>query len=289
MMSLSRSRDAASTGRVVRLCGGLALSFAVGAVACSAEDSEPMPPLRGSAASGGASGAGGSTGSAGTSGTGGASGGSAGTSGSGGGGSSTATTVYDFSDSLEGFAINYYCLGPANSQNCSPVTSAPIPGADAGADAGDAGAAPPAANDFFNVTHDPTVGDPALGSAKVELNFTAGEQTAILALNYAAGANLTGTTITARVLVDAGAPATTSAKLYIKTGANFYYADRGAITLIAGTWLTLTYDTGLPPVYPAAPTAEYALSDVREIGIELAATGIATPALTVVHVDSVQY
>jgi hypothetical protein len=268
----------------------LALSFAVGALACSEAENDPMPPLRGSAASGGAGGgAAGSAGSAGTSGTGGASGGSAGTSGAGGAGSSTPTLVYDFTDSLEGFAINYYCLGPANAQNCSPVTAAPAPEADAGADAGDAGAAPPAANDFFNVTQDPAVGDPALGSAKVELNFTAGEQTAILARNYAVGANLTGTTITARVLVDAGAPATTSAKLYIKTGATFYYADRGAITLIAGTWLTLTYDTGLPPVYPAVPTAEYALSDVREIGIELAATGIATPALTVVHVDSVTY
>ena len=289
MMSLSRSPNDASTGRVSWLCCGLALSLAVGAVACSEEEGEPMAPLRGSAASGGTgAGAAGSAGSAGTSGTGGASGGSAGTSGAGGGGSSTPTTVYDFSDSLEGFAINYYCLGPANGQNCSAVAAAPAPEVDAGVDAGDAGAAPPSANGFYSVAHDPAVGDPA-GSAKIEVNFTAGEQTAVFALRYAVGANLTGKTITARVLVDAGAPATTSAKLYIKTGANSYYADRGAITLIAGTWLTLTYETGLAPVYPSTPTAEYVLADVREIGIELAATGIATPALTVVHIDSIQY
>jgi len=289
-MSLSGSRNAALAGRGTWLSCGLALACGVGAVACDDFQSNPVPPSGGSSGSGASSG--GSAGSAGSSGSGGASGGAAGSSGAGGGGS-TPTTVYDFSDSLEGFAINYYCLGPANAQNCSAVTAVPAPevdaGADAGADAGDAGAATPPANDFYAVTQDPTVGDPALGSAKIELNFTAGEQTAVLALNYAVGANVTGKTITARVLVDAGAPATTSAKLYIKTGANFYYADRGAITLIAGTWLTLTYDTGLPPVYPAAPTAEYALTDVREIGIEIAATAITSPALTVVHVDTIQY
>jgi len=258
-------------------------------LACADGEDNPMPTNGGSAGSGGASGAGDNAGTAATSGSGGASAGSAGISGAGGGGNTAPTTVYDFSDSLEGFAISYYCLGPDNAQNCSPVAAAPAPDADAGADAGDAGAALPAPNDFYSVTHDPAVGDPALGSAKVELHFTAGEQTAVLALNYAAGVDLTGKTITARVLVEAGAPATTSAKLYIKTGANFYYADRGAITLIAGTWLTLTYDTGLAPIYPSPTTAEYALTDVREIGVELAATGIAAPALTVVHVDSVQY
>jgi hypothetical protein len=258
-------------------------------VACAEGENNPMPETGGAAGSGGTSGsgAGGSAGAAGTSGTAGASGGGAGTSGAGGAGSATPTTVYDFNDSLEGFAITYYCLGPANSQNCSPAAGPPAPAADAGA--GDAGAVTAPATDFYAVTHDPAVGDPAVGSAKVELNFTAGEQTAILALNYAVGVNVTGKTITARVLVDAGAPATTSAKLYIKTGAGFYYADRGAITLIAGTWLTLTYDTSLPPVYPMTTTAEYLLSDVRELGIELSATGIAAPAPAVVHIDTIQY
>jgi hypothetical protein len=288
-MSLSSTRNLASTRRATWLWYGFALSFGMGAVACAEGEDNPMPTNGGSSGSGagGSAGSPGNSGSGGTAGTG-ASAGSAGNSGAGGGGNTAPTTVYDFSDSLEGFAISYYCLGPANAQNCSPVAAAPAE-ADAGADAGDAGAALPAPNDFYSVTHDPIVGDPALGSAKVELNFTAGEQMAVLALNYAVGVNLTGKTITARVLVEAGAPATTSAKLYIKTGANFYYADRGAITLIAGTWLTLTYDTGLAPVYPSPTTAEYALSDVREIGFELSATGIAAPALTVVHVDSIQY
>jgi len=290
-MSLNRYRHAALARRGTWLSCGLALSWGVGGVACDDYQSNPEPSYGGSAGSGGGAGAGGA-GSGGTSGSAGASGGNAGTSGTGGGGSSTPTTVYDFNDSLEGFAITYYCLGPANSQNCSAVDAAPAPVADAGADAGDgadAGAAPAPANDFYSATQDPAVGDPGVGSAKIELDFTAGEQTAVFAINYAVGANLTGKTLTARVLVDAGAPATTSAKLYIKTGANFYYADRGALTLVPGTWLTLTYDMGLPPVYPTAPTAVYQLSVVREIGVEIGATAISTPALTVVHVDTIQY
>ncbi|HVZ31427.1 MAG TPA: hypothetical protein VG963_03330 [Polyangiaceae bacterium] len=257
--------------------------------ACSSSDKFPNGQYDQSAGSAGSSGAGG--GSAGAS----AVSGNAGTGPAGSAGAGTTTNdnagltqVYDFKASLEGFRINYYC---SDANTCVSVSAAPAADADAGADAGDAGldaAAPPATNDFVSASFDPAVGDPDPGSAKLELQFSGPSQVAEFALNPSS-VNLTGKTITARVTMDAGSPGGSTAKLYVKTGANYLYADSGQVTLVAGTWSTLTYST---PSYIATPTTDYDISDVREIGIEVAPP--ASPALmvlapAVIHIDTLEY
>jgi hypothetical protein len=127
------------------------------------------------------------------------------------------------------------------------------------------------------LSHDPAVGDPAPGSARVELQFTALGQLAELALNVPT-VDLTGKTITAQVRVEAGAPPTTNAKMYVKTGAAYLYADSGQVTLVPGSWVTLRY--------PSTPAS----ADVREMGIEFGLTTTETEfSAAIIHVDTFQY
>ncbi|HVZ35754.1 MAG TPA: hypothetical protein VG963_25180, partial [Polyangiaceae bacterium] len=215
----------------------------------------------------------------------------AGSAGQGAGGTNPALTqVYDFKSSLGDFRINYYC---SDANTCVSVSAAPAPSAiDAGTDAGDAGADAAAGgsapNDFVSASFDGSVGNPDPGSAKIVAQFSGPGQVAEFAINPSS-VNLTGKTITARITMDPGSPGGSTAKLYVKTGANYLYADSGQITLVAGTWSTLTYST---PSYIAMPTTDYDSSDVREIGIEVAPP--ASPALTVlapatIHIDTIEY
>jgi hypothetical protein len=276
-------------------CAGL---MALG-VACS--EGQYNPPSGGGGSGSSAAGASGMTGTAGsgTSAVGGSAGtpGSAGSAGSGPGG---ATQVYTFQSSLEGFAINYYCTGPAANETCTMVQAqAAAPAGDAGTDAGDsadatAPAEPAASSDFYALEQDGTVGEATPGSAKLTLNFTAGTQSANLAINYGSGTtpgiDLEGKTVRAQVRIEPGAPPTTYAKMYIKTGATFYYADSGQITLVPGSWVPVTFPTAGTPSYPLAPDpTQYLVGDVREIGLEIAATGIAAAAPAVIHLDTVSY
>ena len=267
-------------------------------VACSEEQYNPAIGGGGSttAAAAGSAGQSGSAGS-GTSNNGGSAG-AAGAGGTGAGAEDTATKVYAFQSSLEGFFINYYCTGPAVNTNCTQLQAQqPADVADAGADAGDdAGAAPeqPVVNDFFTLEQDPSLGSPAPGSAKLTLRFTAGSQSANFASNFGSGTepgiDLAGKTLQAQVRMEAGGPATTYAKMYIKTGATYYYADSGQRTLSADTWTTLTFAGFGAPSYPTAPDAAlYTLGDVREVGIEIGATDIAAPVTASIHIDSVSY
>lgn len=266
-------------------------------VACSEE--QYNPPIGGggssTVAAAGSAGLSGSAGS-GTSNN----GGSAGAAGGAGGvsGASTPTKVYAFQSSLEGFFINYYCTGPAVNTNCTQLQAAqPAELPDAGADAGDdAGAAPeqPVVNDFFTLEQDPSLGSPAPGSAKLTLRFTGGAQSANFAINFGSstesGIDLAGKTLQAQVRVEAGAPATTYAKMYIKTGATYYYADSGQRTLLPDTWTPITFAGFGAPSYPSTPDATlYTLGDVREIGMEFGATDIAAPLTAAVHIDTVSY
>jgi hypothetical protein len=167
---------------------------------------------------------------------------------------------------------------------------------DAGLDAGDAGAAPeqPVLSDFFTLEQDPSLGSPAPGSAKLTLHFSSGAQSANFASNFGSGTepgiDLAGKTLQAQVRVEAGAPATTYAKMYIKTGATYYYADSGQKTLVADSWTVLSFAGFGAPSYPTStdPTL-YTLGDVREIGLEIGATDIPSALTAVVHIDSVSY
>lgn len=269
-----------------------------GALACSSTNKFPdgqFDPV----ASGGAAGAPTSTasgGSAGTAGNGAANGtagsGAAGSAGQGAGGMNPALTqVYDFKTSLGDFRINYYC---SDANTCVSVSAVPASStSDAGTDAGDAGtdaavAGGAATNDFVVASFDGSVGNPDPGSAKIIAQFSGPGQVAEFAINPSS-VNLTGKTITARITMDPGSPGGSTAKLYVKTGPNYLYADSGQITLAAGTWSTLTYST---PSYIAMPTTDYDSADVREIGIEMAPP--ASPALmvlapAVIHIDTIEY
>jgi hypothetical protein len=296
-MQVSFGNSHRSDARARRPGAGCALLCAAAlALACSSTNKFPDGQFGDGVASGGSAGAGGSTASTGNAGTSAAIGtAGSGTAGSAGQGASNTspglTQVYDFETSLGGFRINYYC---SDANTCVSVSATPAPSAaDAGADAGDAGAdaaAPSAApaSDFVRASFDPAVGNPEPGSAKIEVQFSGPGQVAEFAINPAS-VNLTGKTLTARITMDPGSPGGSTAKLYVKTGVNYLYADSGQITLVAGSWSTLTYST---PSYIAMPTTDYDSSDVREIGIEMAPP--ASPALTVlapavIHIDSIEY
>jgi hypothetical protein len=265
--------------------------------ACSEEQYNPAIGAGGSTtvAAAGSAGQSGSAGSGTSNG-----GGSAGASGgAGGAGQSTATQLYAFQSSLEGFFINYYCTGPAVNTNCTQLQAQqpadlPDAGADAGDDAGAAPEQPVMMTDFFTLEQDPTLGSPAPGSAKLTLHFTSGAQSANFAMNFGSGTepgiDLAGKTLQAQVRVEAGAPATTYAKMYIKTGATYYYADSGQKTLVADSWTPITFAGFGAPSYPSAPDPTlYTLGDVREIGIELGATDIPAAVTAAIHIDSVSY
>ena len=289
MMSFFCSWERASHAGSLAL--GLTLLSGLGLVACSGDETEPSPTTGGRTGSVG--GAGTSTGGRG----GGGSGGLAGSSGTGGAigagrGSSEPTVVHTFDTSVEGFRINYICTGlDANGMaTCMPITvPAPALGGDAGTDAGDAAPpseGPPAEpdNGLATVSHDPALGDPQPGSIKIDIDFTAAGQLAVLALNFDS-TDLTNKSISARVRVEAGAPPQVGGKLYIKTGENYIYADSGQLTLTPGTWMTLSY---LMPSF-VADAAMYNVADVREVGIEFAIPAATTFTPAVIHVDTFQY
>lgn len=254
-----------------------------GAAACSEGSTNPLTSAgasgTGNGGSAGAVAAGGADGSSGSTSNG-------GTAGSAGGSNPSATQVYDFTEGLEGFRVSYYCLGPGVGVGCAAVDAPAAPGNDAGTDGGGTAAPPSDATPiagFVLATHDLAVGAPA-PSAKIELELNAEGQLAVFALNFDS-TDLTGKVITAQVMMDAGGVPQTAGKLYVKTGPDYVYADSGQLTLTPGMWTTLTYST--PTYYDNQ--AAYDITDVREIGIELAAPLATVFSTTVVHVDNVQY
>jgi hypothetical protein len=278
---------------VLRECRVSALILLAAALssACSEEDAPPEEAV-GSAtpqSSAGTTGAGGAAGNSGSSaGSGGAAGSSA-SNGSAGGGTvgtvspaASPTETIAFAAGLDGFRINYYCSG--NPPACVQVM-------DAAAEAADAGlAAPEAANDFVEAVFDPTVGEPAPGSARVTLQFSADGQLADFARNFGTdmspGLSLAGgKVITARARAEAGGAPTVVAKMYVKTGMTYSYADSGETPLVPGVWTTLRYQ--MPSYVDNA--AAYDVADVREIGLEILGRGATTPTATVVYVDTIEY
>jgi hypothetical protein len=190
-----------------------------------------------------------------------------------------------FAAGLEGFRVNYYCSGSPPA--CVSVMDA-VPESDAGvADAGET--EPASGNDFVAAEFDANVGEPAPGSARITLQFSADGQLADFARNFGdgmtPGLNLTGKLITARALAEAGGAPTVVAKLYVKTGMTYSYADSGETPLPAGVWTTLRYQM---PTYVNDANV-YDIADVREIGIEILGRGATAVTPTIVHIDTIEY
>lgn len=223
----------------------------------------------GSAGSGGASGSngggagsapvGGSAGTAGSSAAGsGAAGGSAGGAAGAGGGANTGSG-WTFDDTIEAWAISY--------------------------------ADPSSLTDDATLSWDASSGDPSNGSLELVIPFSGVNQKLDVSTALT-GEDLSGQVLSAKVRLDSGlgsdAENPGGAKLYVKTGEGYVYADGGWVNLdTAGTWVTLTIDVSTPAGYVAPGT--YEPSDVREVGIEIATGGDGTFTSATLHVDTVVY
>jgi hypothetical protein len=219
---------------------------------------------RAACGTGGGSAAGGATGVAGT-GVGGTGVGGTSVGGSGGVGIvyDPAELRYDFATDLEGFAVNYYCTSP------NVCMALPMPTADAGAEP-----------EFVTWAHDPAAGVTAPGSARLEIQFE-GSGYVNFAL-YVPSLYLTNKEVKVFVRLDSG-PAT-NAKLYLKSGFAYIYADSGAVPLEAGVWVQLAF----PTAAPSYAAGVFEPDDVREMGIEISASPASlTP--TIVHIDYLEY
>lgn len=271
----------------------LVLSILLAVPACS-DDNGPAPVAAAGSSSanagaGGGAGAGGSSAGAG----GGGAAGTGGSAGAGGAGSlvpPSPSLTYAFASSLDGFAVNYFCTAPGICASATPQQPPPVL-ADAGSDAGNAdagesdGGSPPGGLPFYALTHDSAVGSPDVGSARLAIQFNGPGQLVDFALNIPT-VNLTNKLLKAQVRLEAGGPATT-AKMYIKTGATYVYADSGQANLVEGTWVSLAYPNVAGGGYISNVVA-YDPVDTREIGIEIAA-GPASLAPAIVHIDTVAY
>jgi hypothetical protein len=265
------------------LCAAVVSSLA--GVACSEGTTEPPSDNAGTSSMSGSGGsATGNTGGSGnaTGGTSGA-GGSGGAGGSTGGGSVEPSTFHNFDTSQEGFRINYVCTAAAV---CMSIQPGMAPAAvDAGADGGGAPPSQEPDNGLATATWDSEVGSPQPGSVRVEIDFTAPGQIAVLALNFDT-TDFTGRTMSALVTVDAGAPAQLVGKMYMKTGETYVYADSGERPLPPDTWTSFSISADLPM---SVANGTHNAADTREIGIEFATPMATAFSTAVIHVDAWQY
>jgi hypothetical protein len=241
----------------------LASSFMLG---CSEGTSDPLAAA-GSATAGSAGTSGGQTGS---SGSGGSGGGTAGTSagGTGGGSGGTGPTtepliLFDFpaAADVEGWQFAF----------ADPIGLIPQQVA---ADAGE----PPVEEGVATAEHD-AMGDPTgnPGSVRLVLPFAGPSQKISFEGSVATnemGVDLTGHSISARIAVLSGYSTDPmnppGLKLYVKTGAAFFYADSGYQNIAPGSdWQTFSWGNVSNPQYPMPPyPADFDPTDVRQIGIE---------------------
>lgn len=267
----------------------LALLASSAALGCSEGSSDPLPAAGSGTAGSGGSGAGqtGTSGSGGSATAGTSSGGtsSAGTSAGGSGGSGPAATpiiLFDFPApaDIEGWQFAF----------ADPASLIPVPVA---ADAGDV----PAQEGVATAQHD-AMGDPAgnAGSILLQLPFTGPAQKISFegsVVTNDVGVDLRSHSISARISVVSGYSADPmnppGLKLYVKTGATFFYADSGYQNIAPGSdWQTFTWANVSTPQYPVAPyPAEFDPADVRQIGIEFDTGSAGTYSAATVRLDTV--
>jgi len=146
------------------------------------------------------------------------------------------------------------------------------------------------------VTADPADGSPDKGSVKIEIPFSAADQKLDVGINLSTPADLTGKTLSAMIKLDSGLSTGTSnpggAKLYVKSGAGFVFADGGWNNLSVGGFTKITRNPANPGFVDTANEAgAFNQADIREIGVEIAtgSTATATWSAAVVHLDTVGY
>lgn len=157
-----------------------------------------------------------------------------------------------------------------------------------------------------DVSHDATEGNPDPGALRIVIPFAAtqtggaeGNQKVHLGASVGNASadetalDLTGKTIRARFKLVEGLTTDTAnpggAKLYVKSGEEFLWADGGWTNIETLNWMALTINVS-SPVYK---TVGFDPTDIREIGIEIATSGgvAATTGLApaTVLIDSVLY
>jgi hypothetical protein len=151
-----------------------------------------------------------------------------------------------------------------------PMQLIPQPAGDAGDVTAQEGVA--------SAAHD-TMGDPNgnAGSIRLVLPFSGPSQKISFETSVATddvGVDLRGRSISARISVLSGYSTDPmnppGLKLYVKTGATFFYADSGYQNIAPGSdWQTFTWGDVSNPLYPMPPyPAEFDPTDVRQVGIE---------------------
>jgi hypothetical protein len=157
-----------------------------------------------------------------------------------------------------------------------------------------------------DVSHDATEGNPGPGSLRIVIPFAAtqaggpeGNQKIHVGASVGTASadetalDLTGKTVRARFKLVEGLTTDTTnpggAKLYVKSGEDFVWADGGWTNIETLNWMALTINVS-SPLYQAPG---FDPTDIREIGIEIATSGgvAATMGLApaTVLIDSVLY
>lgn len=144
-----------------------------------------------------------------------------------------------------------------------------------------------------NVNHDAGAGSPNPGAIHLSIPFNAAEQKIAIAIKPMPSLNLAGRQITAQVKLEFGLANDGKghgvAKLYVKSGDSFVYADSGAKALTPGAnWISIPLTVSNPEGYKA-DDASYNPSDIREIGIEVSTEGNGSYTAADLHIDSVGY
>ena len=214
-------------------------------------DDEPSDGGDSSSDVGGSSSSGGKTSSGGKS-----SGGNAGTSGSSSGGSAPTGNGWRFPTNSETWAASY----------------------------GEPSSAPGSSS----VSWDSGVGNPENGSLELTVPFSGTDQKLDVSIGIEP-TSFAGKTITAKVKLDSGLSTSPDhpggAKLYVKTGDGFVYAD-GGWTNLEGDWASLSLNVSSPGGFIAGA---HDPADVREIGVEIATGSQGSYAGASVHIDSIVY
>jgi hypothetical protein len=239
--------------------------LAAGVVLGCSEGSNDPPAVAGGGTSGSAGTSGGQTSSSGSGGGAAAGASAGGTAGGGSGGSGPmmeALIRFDFpaAADAEDWQFAY----------ADPMTLIPRATADAGDVSPQEGVA--------SAAHD-SGGDPAgnAGSLRLVLPFSGPSQKISFEASVATndtGVDLRGHSISARISVLSGYSTDPmnppGLKLYVKTGATFFYADSGYQNIAPGSdWQAFTWSNVSNPQYPMPPyPAEFDPSDVRLVGIE---------------------
>jgi hypothetical protein len=139
-----------------------------------------------------------------------------------------------------------------------------------------------------SLSWDSAAGNPENGSLELSVPFDGTDQKLEVSIGVA-GFNMTGKTITAKVKLGSGLSSSPDnpggAKLYVKTGNQFVYADSGW-TNLDGDWASLSLDVSSPGGFIAGT---HTPSDVREIGVEIATGSQGSYSSANVHIDTVIY